>query len=628
MIPIHGRMRQHDLETVIKCVFSVFNTPNATSATMVDSSKKPVTMTVTVSQSQSSQQRQPKIKNRHFPRIFGTIKAQSDKQRMVGPKQNVTGSNPVRSTKTVRNKGVSVGLKNPVSGFGAKRYKHGNAEKPRDLLRCSHGFVRLGFQMEMVWTESNCRDRARYARYMARLKRCFPRVLDTISPMNASQENLWPAPFAGKPLGATVVVPGSKSLSNRYLILAALGHRPVRLVGLLRSRDTELMMDALRALGVRCEIDEQVDTTVTVVPPSDGRFHGGTKVFCGLAGTVMRFVPGLAMFADGPVDFDGDEQAYARPMKPVLEGLEQLGALIEYHGEEGRLPFTITPPQTVSQRAEPSVVSIDSSGSSQFISGLLLIGSRVPGGLELHHTGEKTPSLPHIRMTVADLQGSGVRANADEYARVWTVQPGAVQLTETVTVEPDLSNAAPFLGAALIAGGTVRVPHWPESTTQPGGLLPGYLERMGAEISFPVIGGVRYCEVTGSGHINGLGDFDLTAAGEIAPSLAAILVFADKPTRMLGIGHLRGHETNRLEALVNEITRVGGEACELADGLEIVPVPAANLRPAKMETYADHRMATFAAMLGLSINGIQVKNIATTAKTLPDFANMWTNMLA
>ena len=414
--------------------------------------------------------------------------------------------------------------------------------------------------------------------------------------MNASQENLWPAPFAGKTLDATVVVPGSKSLSNRYLILAALGHRPVRLVGLLRSRDTELMMDALRALGVRCEIDEQVDTTVTVVPPSDGRFHGGTKVFCGLAGT--------------------------------LDGLEQLGACIEYHGEEGRLPFTIIPPQTVSQCAEPSVVSIDSSGSSQFISGLLLVGSRVPGGLELHHTGEKTPSLPHIRMTVADLQGSGVRANADEHARVWTVQPGAVQLPETVTVEPDLSNAAPFLGAALIAGGTVRVPHWPESTTQPGGLLPGYLEHMGAEISFPVIDGVRYCEVTGSSHINGLGDFDLTAAGEIAPSLAAILVFADKPTRMLGIGHLRGHETNRLEALVNEITRVGGEARELADGLEIVPVPATNLRPAEMETYADHRMATFAAMLGLKINGILIKNIATTAKTLPDFANMWTSMLA
>lgn len=447
--------------------------------------------------------------------------------------------------------------------------------------------------------------------------------------MNALQENLWPAPSASKPLNATVVVPGSKSLSNRYLILAALGAAPVRLIGLLRSRDTELMMDALRSLGVRCEIDADTDTTVTVIPPSDGRFRGNTKVFCGLAGTVMRFVPGLAMFADGPVEFDGDEQAYARPMKPVLDGLQQLGATVDYHGEEGRLPFTITPPAYGdTARQTPSVVSIDSSGSSQFISGLLLIGSRVPGGLELHHTGEKTPSLPHIRMTVADLQGSGVNAQADEEARVWSVQPGAVQLPDTVTVEPDLSNAAPFLGAALIAGGTVRVPHWPENTTQPGGLLPGYLERMGAEISFPEQDGIRYCEVTGNGRIKGLGDFDLTAAGEIAPSLAAVLVFADKPTRMLGIGHLRGHETNRLEALVNEIERIGGEARELPDGLEIIPTQEENLHPSDMETYADHRMATFAAMLGLRVNGIQIRNVATTAKTLPNFVDMWNGMLA
>ena len=274
--------------------------------------------------------------------------------------------------------------------------------------------------------------------------------------MEALHENLWPAPYAGKPLNATVVVPGSKSLSNRYLILAALGHRPVRLVGLLRSRDTELMMDALRALGVRCEIDEQVDTTVTVVPPSDGRFHGGTKVFCGLAGTVMRFVPGLAMFADGPVAFDGDEQAYARPMKPVLDGLEQLGACIEYHGEEGRLPFTITPPQTVSQCAEPSVVSIDSSGSSQFISGLLLIGSRVPGGLELHHTGEKTPSLPHIRMTVADLR-SLVQSRRYEILYIDYLQlvrpsdPRRSSFEQVTQISMDLHTLAQGTGTTVVA---------------------------------------------------------------------------------------------------------------------------------------------------------------------------------
>ena len=444
--------------------------------------------------------------------------------------------------------------------------------------------------------------------------------------MTEQLSNLWPAPLATRPLNATVTVPGSKSLSNRYLVLAALGNEPVTLVGLLRSRDTDLMMGALEALGVRCDVDTTTDTTVTVTPPSSGRFNGNVDVFCGLAGTVMRFVPGLALFADGPVHFDGDEQAYARPMRPVLDGLKQLGAKIEYHGEVGRLPFTITPPTELP--AAQVRVSIDSSGSSQFISGLLLIGSKLPGGLRLTHTGEKTPSLPHIRMTVADVTGAGGAIEADESARTWTVEPLAIQLLDKVTVEPDLSNAAPVLGAALIAGGTVRVPHWPETTTQPGGLLPGYLEQMGAKVSFPTIDGVRYCEVTGDGTVRGLGSFDLTAAGEIAPSLAAILVFADKPTDMVGIGHLRGHETNLLEALVNEIRRIGGVAEELPDGLRIEPVPSETLHEANMETYADHRMATFATMLGLRIPDIQVINVATTRKTLPDFVGMWNGMLA
>lgn len=444
--------------------------------------------------------------------------------------------------------------------------------------------------------------------------------------MTEQLSDLWPAPLATRPLNATVTVPGSKSLSNRYLILAALGNEPVTLVGLLRSRDTDLMMGALETLGVRCDVDTTTDTTVTVTPPSSGRFNGNVDVFCGLAGTVMRFVPGLALFADGPVHFDGDEQAYARPMRPVLDGLKQLGAKIEYHGEVGRLPFTITPPTELP--AAQVRVSIDSSGSSQFISGLLLIGSKLPGGLRLTHTGEKTPSLPHIRMTVVDVTGAGGAIEADESARTWTVEPRAIQLLDKVTVEPDLSNAAPFLGAALIAGGTVRVPHWPETTTQPGGLLPGYLEQMGAKVSFPTIDGVRYCEVTGDGTVRGLGSFDLTAAGEIAPSLAAILVFADKPTDMVGIGHLRGHETNRLEALVNEIRRIGGVAEELPDGLRIEPVPSETLHEANMETYADHRMATFATMLGLRIPDIQVINVATTRKTLPDFVGMWNGMLA
>lgn len=455
----------------------------------------------------------------------------------------------------------------------------------------------------------------------------------------------WPAPLAAHPLDATVTIPGSKSLSNRYLILSALGKRPVTLVGLLRSRDTDLMMGALKAFGVKCDVDPTDETTVTVIPPASGRFHGGETVYCGLAGTVMRFVPGLALHADAPVRFDGDAQAYKRPMKPLLDGLTQMGARVDYEGEEGFLPFTITPPQAIdsvdsvdSAAATELHVTIDSSGSSQFISGLLMAASRFPRPVAITHRGAHLPSLPHIRMTMADLQASGISVTMDAtagdsaaaaHAVTWHVTPGEVQLPSRVVVEPDLSNAAPFLGAALIAGGTVRVPNWPENTTQPGGLLPQYLRDFGAQAQRSADGVMAVTsDGVASGGVHGLGDFDLSAAGEIAPSLAAIAVLADGDTALHGIAHLRGHETNRLAALVAEITRIGGEAEELDDGIRIGSVPLASLHGAVMETYADHRMATFAAMIGLVVPGVEVMNVATTRKTIPDFPGMWNAMLA
>ncbi|MCI1983877.1 MAG: 3-phosphoshikimate 1-carboxyvinyltransferase [Bifidobacteriaceae bacterium] len=445
---------------------------------------------------------------------------------------------------------------------------------------------------------------------------------------NQNAAAAWPAPLARRPLNAIVEIPGSKSLSNRYLILAALGGTPTVLHGLLLSRDTELMMKALQSLGVEIEQDFDAPTTVRVTPPASGYFSGDTDVFCGLAGTVMRFVPGLALFADGPVHFRGDDQASVRPMKPVLEGLEQLGARVEYEGEPGRLPFTVTPPAVLPDSL--ASVSIDSSGSSQFISGLLLIASRLPGGLHLTHTGKKLPSMPHINMTVADVRAAGGTVESPARGE-WNVTPAALSLPSSVVVEPDLSNAAPFLGAALIAGGSVSVPHWPEHTTQPGALLPDILERFGASISYSVdVAGRRVLTVAadGAGAIRGLGDLDLSAAGEIAPSIAALTVFADAPTNLVGIAHLRGHETNRLLALVTEINRIGGSARELDDGIGVTPVPVDAMRGTSMETYADHRMATFAAMIGLALPGVGVIDVETTRKTLPDFVGMWTAMLA
>lgn len=441
-------------------------------------------------------------------------------------------------------------------------------------------------------------------------------------------EEIWAAPQVTEALNAEVTVPGSKSLSNRYLVLAALGSRPVRLTGLLRSRDTDLMIRSLEALGVDCRIDPDDPTSLEVLPPAGGRFTGGARVDCGLAGTVMRFVPGLAMLADGPTRFDGDRQAYHRPMGPLLDGLAQLGAKIEYLGEEGFLPFVLTPPDHLTG----GVVTIDSSASSQFISGLLLLAARADGTMTIVHSGEHLPSLPHIAMTVEDLRQAGLEVTADDAHCRWSVEGrGAkgTQLPNRVQVEPDLSNAAPFLGAALIGGGQVRVPNWPDRTTQPGGLLPGYLETLGATVEMvPDEQGGTLCRVTGGDVIHGLGDFDLSPAGEIVPSIAAILVFADGPSRLHGIAHLRGHETNRLKALVTEITKVGGSARELDDGLVIEPVPVQDMHGAVMETYADHRMATFAAMIGLRIPGIRVRDIGTTTKTMPDFPGMWAGMLA
>ncbi|WP_419397744.1 3-phosphoshikimate 1-carboxyvinyltransferase [Gardnerella sp. Marseille-Q9181] len=452
-----------------------------------------------------------------------------------------------------------------------------------------------------------------------------------------SQEHLdlWKAPFVKDNIDALVEIPGSKSLSNRYLILAALGSKPVVLKGLLHSRDTELMMSALKIFGVRFEEMESY-TSVLVIPPHGNIFDiaDGSVVNCGLAGTVMRFVTALSLFANKPMRFDGDKQAYARPMKPVLDGLEQLGAHVKYHGEVGFLPFSIIPPknfgsyeindqQTTHQN---HVVRIDSSSSSQFISALLLIASRIPGGLCIEHIGSKLPSMPHIRMTMEDIRKAGGAVDMPE-SGVWHVKEHDLTLPDEVVVEPDLSNAAPFIGAALIAGGCVKIPNWPFETTQPGGLLPRILEQMGAEVflEHESLNSGVLC-VKSNGSIKAISNLDLSAAGEITPSIAAMLAFADGVSELHGIAHLRGHETNRLDAIVTELKRVGIGAEELDDGIRIIP--SRNMHGEVMETYADHRMATFASMLGLRIPNITVKNIATTRKTIPDFPGMWCKMIS
>ncbi len=421
----------------------------------------------------------------------------------------------------------------------------------------------------------------------------------------------WAAPVAAGPLHARVEVPGSKSLTNRFLVLAALADGVGTVRGALASRDTLLMAQALTSLGARIDRDG-ADWTVTPldVPSPD---TAPVRIDCGLAGTVMRFLPPLAALLGRPVLLDGDPEARVRPMGPVLRALADLGVRID-DGGRGTLPVTVTGPR----RMIGGPVDVDASVSSQFVSGLLLAGARYEAGLQLRHIGPSLPSLPHIQMTTQVLRDAGVVVD-DSRPYIWEVPPGVVAARD-VRVEPDLSNAAPFLCAALVAGGTVRVPGWPESTTQPGALLPDLLTAMG--------GSARRegdaLAVTGTGAVHGI-DVDLHEAGELAPTIAALAALADSPTRLRGIGHIRGHETDRLAALATEITRLGGQAEQTHDGLVITP---RELRGAVWQTYHDHRMATAGALIGLRVPDVSVVDVGTTAKTLPDFVGMWTGMLA
>jgi 3-phosphoshikimate 1-carboxyvinyltransferase len=417
---------------------------------------------------------------------------------------------------------------------------------------------------------------------------------------------LWTAPEATAPVDATVRLPGSKSVTNRALLLAALADGPGTVRLALRSRDADLMVAALRSLGAELTAsDESVSGVDWRVVP--GPVRGGTSIDVGLAGTVMRFVPPMAALADGVVAFDGDPHARKRPMGPILSALRTLGA--EVSGDA--LPFTIRGPLSGGE------VTLDASASSQLVSGLLLAAARFDKGVTVRHSGPPVPSMPHIEMTVHMLRAAGVSVD-DTEPDLWRVEPGPIAARD-LTVEPDLSNAAPFLAAALVSGGTVTIPGWPDETTQGGDALRELLPRMGATVTRTPDG----LKVTGGGPIDGI-DADLHDVGELTPTIAALAALAGSPSTLRGIAHLRGHETDRLAALATEINGLGGHVTETDDGLVITPRP---LSAGVFRSYADHRMATAGAVIGLAVPGVQVEDIATTAKTLPEFARMWALML-
>jgi len=426
----------------------------------------------------------------------------------------------------------------------------------------------------------------------------------------------WSAPFrggltsVGEPINAKISIPGSKSATNRALILAAIAKTPSRLRKPLSSRDADLMVKGLQSLG--CKIDEIKTAQGFDYQITPQKLTGPTQIDVGNAGTVMRFLPPIASLATGLIHFDGDARSHERPLEPVIKALEQLGGSIE-HGNKYRLPLTING----SGEIKGGEVEVDASASSQFISALMLLGPATKNGLTIKNIGKSLPSMPHIEMTIQMLRQFGATVEVNENS--WTVKSGDLS-GQDLTIEPDLSNAAPFMAAAMICGGSVEILDWPKSTSQPGDQLRDIFAKMGARIEQNNEG----LKISGSGKINGI-DIDLHNVGELTPSIAAVAALASTPSTLRGIVHLRLHETDRLAALANEINNLGGDVTE-GPG-ELLIKPAKLVASQIFKSYEDHRMATAGAIIGLAVKDLIVENIETTKKTLPDFPGMWQEML-
>jgi 3-phosphoshikimate 1-carboxyvinyltransferase len=394
------------------------------------------------------------------------------------------------------------------------------------------------------------------------------------------------------------------------LILAAIATTASTIRKPLSSRDTDLMVKGLQSLG--CEIDQikTDDGFDYLVKPK--KLMGPTQIEVGNAGTVMRFLPPIAALATGLIHFDGDARSHERPIAPVIKALEQLGISIEHNGKY-KMPITING----AGKVKGGNVEIDASASSQFVSALMLLAPATQEGITIKNIGASLPSLPHIEMTIQMLEKFG--AKVEVTSNSWSIKPCEL-IGQDLVIEPDLSNAAPFMAAAMICGGTVSIKDWPTKTAQPGDQLRKIFTSMGAKIELSE----KQLTISGTGQVTGI-DIDLGDVGELTPSIAAVASLAATPSTLRGIAHLRMHETDRLSALANEINNLGGSVTEGPGELIIKPTIMSSTQI--FNSYEDHRMATAGAIIGLAVEGITVENIETTRKTLPDFPGMWQAML-
>jgi 3-phosphoshikimate 1-carboxyvinyltransferase len=434
----------------------------------------------------------------------------------------------------------------------------------------------------------------------------------------------WLTPVARTPVAGAIQLPGSKSMTNRALVLAALADAPATVVGPLQARDTELMKTAIAALGADVATSGSdgrnrpaaAQPAWTVTP---GWRSGQLRVDVGNAGTVLRFVPPAAALAAADVEFDGDPRVRQRPVAELLAGLRQAGVEIT-DGGRGAAPFVVHGRGSVPGGA----VTLDASSSSQLVSGLMLAAPRYSRGLLIRHQGGRVPSAQHIAMTTAMLTAAGADVDATSHSDGvpdhWRIRPGRLA-PGTVTIEPDVSNAAPFLAAALVTGGRLVLPGWPTVSLQPADQILDVFGQLGASCWHDPDG----LHIEGTGRISGI-KADLRDMNEIAPVIAAVAALADSPSELTGIGHMRLHESDRLAALATEISALGGDVTELPDGLAVRPRPlGAGARP--FDSYHDHRLVMAAAVLGLVVPGLRVRNAETVSKTFPEFRSRWLQML-
>lgn len=406
-------------------------------------------------------------------------------------------------------------------------------------------------------------------------------------------------PIAG-PIDATISVPGSKSLTNRALILAAMADGVSTLHGALVADDTEAMAGAMRALGAEITLDP-VETTVVGFGAAPR--PGPRTIDARLSGTTARFVLPLLALGHGPYVLDGDEPLRDRPMGPTIDALRRLGAEVDDGDRPGHLPVIVS---AGSVRGDG--VAVDGQTSSQFTSGLLLSGASLAEGISIDLVGSVV-SRPYLDMTIEVLRAFGVEAGIEGERRLW-VRSGGLRATD-YAIEPDASAASYFLAATAICGGEVRIRGLGERSIQGDAKVAAVFDLMGAQVS--IDNGSTTLRSTRT--LSGI-DVDLTDMPDMAQTIAATAPFADGPTTVRGVEVIRGHETDRIAAIVTEMRRCGITAEEHADGFTIHP---GTPQPARIETYRDHRMAMSFALLGLRTPGIEIADPGCVAKTFPQF---------